>query len=111
MGIEMRLKELRLNKEVSQAVIAEYLGVTKQAYSLYELGKREPDFETLLKLGEYFDVSIDYLLKGNENVIATDDDIKFALFDGEKGISDAAYEEVKNFAKYIKEKYKNDKST
>lgn len=111
MGIEARLKELRLNKGVSQAVIADYLGVTKQAYSLYELGRREPDFETLLKLGEYFDVTIDYLLKGSKTIETTDDDIKFALFDGEKGISDEAYEEVKNFAKYIKEKYKNDKST
>lgn len=111
MGIETRLKELRINKKLSQSVIAEYLGVTKQAYSLYELGKREPDFETLLKLGEFFDVSVDYLLKGNSNTPQpTSDDIKFALFDGETGISDEAYEEVKRFAQYIKEKYKNEKS-
>ncbi len=62
-----RIKELRNNKKISQAVIAEYLGITKQAYSLYEIGKREPDYETLLKIGEYFDVSVDYLL-GNSDM-------------------------------------------
>ena len=40
--------------------------------------------------------------------IPTDDDIKFALFGGEKGISDEAYEDVKRFAAFIKDKYKKD---
>lgn len=42
-----RLRKLRSEKKVSQQVIADYLGITKQAYSLYELGKREPDFEKI----------------------------------------------------------------
>lgn len=61
-----RIKELRNKKNISQAVIAEYLGITKQAYSLYETGKREPDYETLLKIGEYFSVSVDYLLGSSD---------------------------------------------
>ena len=43
-----RIKQLRKAKGASQAQVAEYLGVTKQAYSLYETGKREPPFATLL---------------------------------------------------------------
>lgn len=90
----------------TQQEIADYLGISRQAYSNYEAGKREPDFETLLKLGEYFDCSVDYLL-GTKNDPAqngrvTDDDIKFALFDGAP-VTDAQYEEVKRFAKYIAE--------
>ena len=56
------LQKLRAEKKVSQQTVAEYIGVTKQAYSLYELGKRNPDNDMLYKISEYFDVSIDYLL-------------------------------------------------
>lgn len=49
----------------TQQEVADYLGISRQAYSNYEAGKREPDFETLLKLGEYFGCSVDYLL-GNK---------------------------------------------
>lgn len=44
--------------------LGEIIGVAESTVSQYETGKREPDFETLLKLGEYFDVSVDYLLRG-----------------------------------------------
>jgi transcriptional regulator with XRE-family HTH domain len=60
------LKELRLKKGVSQQVVADYLGVTNQAYSNYETGKREADYETQLKLAEYFEVSLDYLFRGSD---------------------------------------------
>ena len=101
------LRKLRSNKKVSQQVVAEYLNITKQAYSLYECGKREPDFETLLKLGEYFDVSVDYLLRGSvdepeETSEPTDEDIKFALFNGSEGITDEMFAEVKQFAEMVK---------
>ncbi len=56
------LKNLRTEKGDSQADVAKFLGLTKQAYSLYELGKRNPDNDTLYKISEYFGVSIDYLL-------------------------------------------------
>jgi len=56
------LKELRANKKVSQQDVASFLGITRQAYSNYENGNRTPDYEVLLKLGEYFNVTVDYLL-------------------------------------------------
>lgn len=91
----------------TQQEVADYLGISRQAYSNYEAGKREPDFETLLKLGEYFGCSVDYLL-GNKRDPApggkvSDEDIKFALFDGAP-VTDAQYEEVKRFAKFIAER-------
>ena len=56
------LKSLREQKGVSQQTVADYLEITRQAYSNYETGKREADYETLLKLGEFFGVPIGYLL-------------------------------------------------
>lgn len=61
-----RLLTLRNNKNVNQKEVADYLQLTRQAYSRYERGEREPDFETLKKLAKYFNVSIDYLLGINE---------------------------------------------
>ena len=65
------------------------------------------------KIADYFGVTTDYLLgtDGNEKAPAetgkrnvTDDDIKFALFGGEAEITDAMYDEVRNFAAYVKER-------
>ncbi|MDP4180334.1 MAG: helix-turn-helix transcriptional regulator [Bacillota bacterium] len=56
------LKQLREEKSLSQKDIAEYLGLTRQAVASYELAKREPDYDILKKLADYFGVSVDYLL-------------------------------------------------
>lgn len=58
------LKALRKGKGVTQQEMADYLGITRQAYCNYEAGKRSPDNGTLFKLAEYFDVSLDFLLRG-----------------------------------------------
>lgn len=58
------LKRLRAGKGVPQQVVADYLGITRQAYSNYESGNRDPDHETLLKLAEYFDTTVDFILRG-----------------------------------------------
>ena len=49
---------------LTQADVANYLGVTRQAYCNYENGNREPDLNTLLRLSELYKVSADYLLTG-----------------------------------------------
>ena len=61
-----RLKSLRLSKKLSQQDMANLLGITRQAYGRYESGLSEPDIENLRKLAKFFDVSIDYLLDGQE---------------------------------------------
>ncbi|MGG3879613.1 helix-turn-helix domain-containing protein [Bacillus smithii] len=61
-----RLKSLRLSKKLSQQDMANLLGITRQAYGRYESGLSEPDIENLRKLANFFDVSIDYLLDGQE---------------------------------------------
>ncbi|MBQ9544014.1 MAG: helix-turn-helix transcriptional regulator, partial [Clostridia bacterium] len=56
------LKTLRTNAGKLQKEVAAYLGVDRTTYLRYEKGESEPDYETLKKLADYFDVSIDYLL-------------------------------------------------
>ncbi len=63
-----RLKDLRMQKNMTQEDVASKLFVTKQAVSRWENGNCLPDVATLGKLAELFDVNIDYLLTGNENV-------------------------------------------
>ena len=57
-----RLKELRKDKGVTQKALAEIMGMTEQAYQKYEYGMREPNHEATIKLADFFDVSVDYLL-------------------------------------------------
>ncbi|MBQ7755707.1 MAG: helix-turn-helix transcriptional regulator [Oscillospiraceae bacterium] len=97
------LKKLRLEKGVSQQKVADYLNITKQAYSLYELGKREPDFETLLKLGEYFEVSTDYLLRGTEEIVDEElSGVDFALQSETKTLTEEQKQSVLNYVKFLK---------
>jgi len=58
MAFAAMLKQLREEKRLSQKDIADYLGITRQAVASYELAKREPDYEVLKKLADYFDVSM-----------------------------------------------------
>lgn len=57
-----RIKELRIEKKISQSHLAKFLNTTQQSISFYEIEKRDPDIKTLELLSDYFDVSIDYLL-------------------------------------------------
>lgn len=62
-----RLAALRKIKGISQYDLADQLGLSRGQLSNYELGTREPDFETLRKITEYFDVTADYLLGISDN--------------------------------------------
>ncbi|MEZ2733742.1 helix-turn-helix transcriptional regulator [Aneurinibacillus aneurinilyticus] len=57
-----RLKELRQRKQLTQEETAKLLNISRGTYAHYEIDKRQPDFATLQKLADFFDVSIDYLL-------------------------------------------------
>ena len=63
----MRLKYLRKEKGISQLKLAMDLSLNQNSISRYENGTRETDYDTLIKLADYFDVSIDYLLERTDN--------------------------------------------
>jgi len=83
-----RLYELRERKKKTQQEIAEVLNITRPAYVAYEKNRRKPDYDTLIKLSEYFDVSTDYLLKGEDfhqqaKEVIEDPNTNIAASDGE----------------------------
>ena len=57
-----RLKEIRNGAGMTQVQLAEALGVSKGTVAMWEIGKREPNYETLNALSGIFDKRIDYIL-------------------------------------------------
>ena len=58
-----RIRDLREDRDLSQKQLAEYLKVHQTTYSDYELGKLNVPIPVLLKLADYYDTSVDYLLR------------------------------------------------
>ena len=66
------LKYLRNREGLSQAELAQKIGLGASTISMYEVGKREPDFETLETIADFFNVDMNFLLGkiGSENRIS-----------------------------------------
>ena len=64
----IRLRELRNEKEKTQAELASVLGVSRQVYANYENGINEPSIDTLIRLADYFECSIDYLVSREDDL-------------------------------------------
>ena len=58
----LRIRELRIDCGLQQKQVAQDLHLSKQVYSNYELGQREPSIDMLGKLADYFGVTVDYLI-------------------------------------------------
>jgi transcriptional regulator with XRE-family HTH domain len=58
----IRLRELRKEKGLTQKQIADYLGISDKGYGYYELGQREPCISIIIALCDFYDVSADYLI-------------------------------------------------
>lgn len=63
----MRIKELRKSKHISQQKMAMDLNTNQNTISRYETGIREPGIAELIRIADYFDVSIDYLVGRTDN--------------------------------------------
>jgi len=87
------------------------LGLSKSLMTDLKSGRKKGiTADTAKKIADYFDVSVDRVL-GKEEALPpkgerqpSDDDIKFALFGGCGEITDAMYNEVKNFAAYVRQR-------
>lgn len=58
-----RIKELREDKDLSQRQVAQVLNMSQTGYSQYEIGKNDLNTHVLIKLAEFYNVSVDYLLR------------------------------------------------
>lgn len=151
------LKYFREIANLTQAQLADKIGISRSALAMWETGKTEPDISTLKKISDILNVPVNHLLinvaewdktiyedfnkvKSDEerlrifdiagvpenmiqdyialtkrmnndksiNVITNDDmdnNAKVALFGGDTDVTDEMWEEVKDYAKYIKQKY------
>lgn len=94
-----RIKELRNEKGLLQSDVAEYIGKSERIVGFYEKGERDPNTDTLIKLSELFDVSIDYIL-GKSDIRNSQkinlDDIDIAFASGIKGLNKENQETLKN---------------
>ena len=63
----MRLKEIRKSKGISQLKMALDLNMSQNTISRYETGEREPGIAELIKIADYFSISVDYLLERTDN--------------------------------------------
>ncbi len=63
----MRLKEIRKSKKISQLKLSIALNMSQNTISRYETGDREPGLNELIRIADYFNVSVDYLLERTDN--------------------------------------------
>jgi transcriptional regulator with XRE-family HTH domain len=61
-SLGQKIQNLRKEKGLTQEKLAKIIGISRGSLSMIEINKREPDNDTLKKLADFFDVSIDYLL-------------------------------------------------
>ena len=66
MALNEKLKTLRKARHLTQDEFAKQTGIGRSATSMYESGKREPNYDTLRQIAKFYDVSTDYLL-GNDD--------------------------------------------
>lgn len=111
MNLGERLKKLRLEKGISQTDLAKKFNIARSTLSQYESNQRTPSDEMKVKLSEYFNVSLDYLLgktdlenhENKEITIALNSDIDY------DDLPQEARDEIYNFIDYVRNKYKDKK--
>lgn len=96
------LKMLRNEKNMSQQELADALGISKSSINMYERGERQPNFETLEAIADYFNVDIDYLLGRTTKTTKIIKPTTIAAhFDGDE-YTEAELDKIKEFAAFVK---------
>lgn len=90
-----RLREQRNKKSLTQKELGDLLKISESAVGMYERNEREPSFELLNKIADFFEVSIDYLLSGKTK----DDKRNQNLFFYD--VEDLSAEEIEDIKKHI----------
>ena len=58
----LRIRELRIDNDMSQQEVANLIGMSQTGYSKYEIGENQPPVETLIKLAKLYGTSVDFIL-------------------------------------------------
>lgn len=101
-----RLKTLRQSRDLTQSSLADALNISRSAVGMYENGSREPDFETLELIADFFNVDIDYLLgRTTKTTYIPQPTTLAAHFEGDE-FTDEEMEEIIQFAEFVKNRNK-----
>ena len=105
-----RFKQLCDQRDIGVYRACMDIGLNRSAVAKWKNGGK-PNGSTAAKLADYFGVTTDYLLgqseerePGAKSRVVSDEEIKFALFGGDGEITDAMFDEVKQFAALIKQR-------
>lgn len=110
--IELRIAELGMSK----ADFYKESGISSASYSQWNTGRYKPTEKKLASAAACLGVSLEYLRDGEETKkaptdegerVVSDEDIMFALFGGKGNITEAMYEEVKEFARFVYQREEN----
>lgn len=111
MNFANNLKQLRQGHHMTQEALARYLNVTRPTIAGYETKNKQPDYDKLQKIAEIFDVSIDYLLTGNETSILLESNdsidpsqsmqLEKTLLKYFSQLSSSSKQELVNFSKFL----------
>lgn len=113
-SFQLVLKSLRKSKNLTQGDLASILGISVSAISMYENGNREPDFETLEQIADFFNVDMNYLLgKSDQTTILNNSPSEYEIktiaahHDGEWTAEEL--EEIEQFKAFVKMRRSKDK--
>ncbi|MDO4599023.1 MAG: helix-turn-helix transcriptional regulator [[Ruminococcus] gnavus] len=99
------LKTLRTERQLSQLELATRLGISKSAVSMYEQGRREPDFDILNKIADIFQVDVDYLL-GRTISSLESEPVTIAAHLDTSDLTQAELDDVAEYIRFIRSKRK-----
>jgi len=123
------LRAIRKQHNMTQADLAQVLGVAESAISMWELGRRNPDREMMEQIADYFNVDMDYLFgrsdipnayqfrlrdKSGQILAAVSDkyfksSLRFALWGDDDNMSEEDVEDVLKYAEFVRQKKQSNK--
>ncbi|MBE6959942.1 MAG: helix-turn-helix transcriptional regulator [Ruminococcaceae bacterium] len=108
--MENRIRALRKQRGITMKQLGEVVDLAESTISQYETGKREPDNETLLRISEFFGVTVGYLLGAEANVSQLSDnhdvleDVDVAFYGDFKELSEDEKETVRDMVRLMRQR-------
>lgn len=102
MEFHERLRATREKLGLKQNEAALKIGVKNNTLSSYESGDRQPDYNTLIKIADLYEVSTEYLLRGKENKQSSKEESNNLFFFDMEGLTDEEIEDIKRHIDYVK---------
>ncbi len=114
--LKYKIRDLRRKQNLTQSDFGRLINISASTIALWETGKREPDIKNLKKISEIFNVTTDYLLDNEQNIVESDNeqsDFNVIQVIGRNGdhktfiVDDQKMKEIESIAKKIRTVNKN----